>query len=431
MGLLAGGIAYLLAHDGANNFLDQQLLLVAKSVHTGSQLRSMQAAYLGESVEQRENEFVIQVWNENEPLRSTEPMRSSRPDFDLSRGNAGGYSDATFQSEKWRVYTIIYPDRTVQVSQSEKVRREIATKAALCALLPIAGLFPLSWVLVAFGVGRILKPLSDVTNAVTQRDASSLAPLPAEGVPQEIAPLVTEMNGLLLRIRETIESQTHFVSDAAHELRTPLTALQMQIDNLARSGSQSDFEMRVDEMRSGMQRATHLVEQLLKMARYGSDSQPDKDKVDLGEIAKVCIGDFIPLAEIRRIDLGMIHNETAFIRANADDLRILFHNLLDNAIRYTPEGGQIDVNIAVAGQKAVVEIIDTGPGIPESLLPRVFDRFFRVGEHEAEGSGIGLAIVHAIARRESAEITLTNRQDRQGLIATVSFNLFNPVTNNS
>lgn len=423
VGLLAGSISYFIARDAANEFLDHQLVMIAESVHTGSQLRSMQAKFLTDSKEDQENGFVIQVWNEEEPIRSKEPVRSSRPNFDLPRSNAIGYSDALYSGEKWRIYTLIYPDRTVQVSQSYVVRSEIAANAALCALLPILGLLPLSWVLVIIGVGRILKPLSDVTNAVTQRDATSLTPLPSETVPIEVAPLITELNGLLLRIRETIESQRHFVMDAAHEMRTPLTALQLQIENLSQSRSQDDLDARISELRSGMYRATHLVEQLLKMARYGAENISIRTKVGLGDIVKTSISNFIPIAEKRRIDLGMTHDESALIIANADDLRVLFDNLLNNAIRYSPEEGQIDVSVVVSGKTAIVTIADTGPGIPEPLLQRVFDRFFRAVNSDTEGSGIGLAIVQAIAGRESAVVTLSNRKDRSGLIAAVSFNL--------
>jgi two-component system OmpR family sensor kinase len=417
VGLLAGGISYLLALAAANEFLDHQLLLVAKSVHTGSQLPSMQAQFLEQNEQDRENGFVIQVWNANIP------PRSSRPNFELPRGGATGYSDVSLRGEEWRVYTLIYPDRTVQVSQSDQVRREIATNAALYAVLPIAVLFPLFWILVAIGVGRILKPLSDVTQAVTQRDASSLTPLPGERIPQEVAPLITEMNSLLLRIREAIESQRHFVLDAAHELRTPLTALRLQIENLSQSKSQDDLEVRIGELKSGMRRASHLVEQLLKMARYEAESQLAKANIDLGEAVKTCMGDFIPIAEKRGIDLGIVRFDTAFVWANADDLRVLFDNLLDNAIRYTPEGGRVDVSVTVAENKAIVEIADNGIGISEPLLARVFDRFFRAADHESEGSGIGLAIVKAIAKRESAEVALANRSDGHGLIAAVSFNV--------
>ena len=418
VGMLAGGISYFLTLQDANMLLDHQLLLVAGSIDEGSQLPAMQAKFLGESEEERKSDFVIQVWY------GKEQVRSSHPNFNLQKGAATGYSNFSLQSKRWRAYTIVYPDRTVQVSQEDAVRRKIATDAALRALLPIAGLYPLSWILVVFGVGRILKPLAEVTQAVTQRDASSLAPLPAERIPTEVEPLITEMNGLILRVRETIDAQRHFMLDAAHELRTPLAALQLQIENLSQSQSQDDLDDRIDELKSGIQRASHLVGQLLHMARYGAEKQTIRKSFDLGQLVKSCIGDFIPIAEKHKIDLGMIQDKSAFIWANADDLRILFNNLLDNAIRYTPEGGRIDVSIVVAGQKAIVEIVDNGPGIPEALLSRVFDRFFRVGGHETEGSGIGLAIVSAIATQESAEIRLRNRQDRSGLVAAVSFSLY-------
>lgn len=417
VGLLAGGISYMLAQKGVGMLLDHQLLLVAGSVDEGSQLPAMQAKFLRENRQEQQYGFVIQVSVANESVRS------SRPDFDLPLGKVSGYSDHVFQREKWRTYTIVYPDRTVQVAQSDVVRRAIASDAALFAALPIAGLLPFSWILVVIGVGRILKPLADVTLAVTLRDASSLTPISTRNIPAEAAPLITEINGLLLRIHESIESQRHFVLDAAHELRTPLAALQLQIDNLSQSLSQEDMDARIAELRSGMQRAAHIVGQLLKMARYEVQSESVRGQTDLGELVKYCISTFIPVAEKSGIDLGMVRDDKASILANADDLRILMDNLLDNAIRYTQEGGKVDVSVKVSGNKVCVSIVDNGPGIPDEHLPRVFDRFFRVGSHKAEGSGIGLAIVNAIAKRESADVKLSNRQGASGLIATVSFNL--------
>ena len=420
VGLLAGGISYWFAREDASELLDHQLRLVAESINKGSQLPAMQAQLADESEDEQESDFVIQVWYEKNPVRS------SRSNFNLPRGETSGYSDVSIHGEKWRAYTIVYPDRTVQTSQSDEVRRESAADATLHALLPVVVLIPLSWILVIIGVSRILKPLAVVTKAATQRDAASLAPLPTDCIPEEVAPLINEINGLLSRIGETIESQRHFLLDAAHELRTPLTALQFQIENLSQSQSQDDLEERIAELKSGIQRASHLVGQLLRMARYEAEKITIRTDVDLAELVKNCISDFIPIAEKRSIDLGMTHYESAHIWANSDDLRILFHNLLDNAIRYTPERGQIDVSVNVSMQRAVVNIVDNGPGIQESLLPRVFDRFFRAGDHETEGSGIGLAIVNAIANRESADVTLDNRQDRSGLIAAVSFNLLTP-----
>ncbi len=416
--LVAGSISYLFAQKGVGLFLDHQLRLVAGSVDEGSQLPSMQKKYLVEDPQKREYGFVIQVREQNEPVRS------SRPDFDLPIGNTSGYSDQVYRYEKWRSYTIVYPDRTVQVSQSDIVRRDIASDAALFAALPIAGLLPLSWMLVVFGVGRILKPLADVTMAVTQRDASSLAPISGRNIPKEAAPLITEINSLLLRIKESMESQRNFVLDAAHELRTPLAALQLQIDNLSQGLSQEDLQARIRELQFGMQRSAHIVGQLLKMAHYEAEQHDSvRKRVDLGEAIKRCISEIIPLAEKSGIDLGMVCDEAAEILANENDLRILIGNLLDNAVRYTQSGGRIDVSVEVLEDTASVCIVDNGPGIPEELLPRVFDRFFRVNGHGSEGSGIGLAIVNAIAKRESVEVSLENRKDAKGIKAKASFRL--------
>lgn len=419
VGLITGGFSYWLAQNQVSLLLDHQLRLVGESIDDGSKLPDMLRKYAGESSMERKSDFVIQVWHGKN-------MQASHPDFGLAAAKTTGYSDLFLGGDQWRAYTIVYPDRTVQVSQSDRVRRDIATDSALRAIFPIAVLLPMIWMLVVIGVNRIMRPLARVGEAAMQRDAESLAPLPIDHVPAEVAPLISEINSLLERIRETLESQRHFMLDAAHELRTPLTALQLQIENLSQSHSREDMDERIAELKSGITRASHLVGQLLKMARYESEKITVRAGVDLAELVKECIGEFIPIAERRGIDLGMTHCEAASIWANSGDLRILFHNLIDNAIRYTPGQGQIDVSVIVSGTRVVVRIMDSGPGIAETLLPRVFDRFFRVSPHETEGSGVGLAIVKAIAGRESATVELSNRQDRDGLKAEVILNCYLP-----
>lgn len=415
VGLLAGIVSYSLARNDANSLLDQQMRLVARSIDEGSRLNAMQAGFRKEGTAEAERDFVIQVWYKDKPVRA------SRPDFYLREADSTGFSDIQGNNGIWRAYTIIYPDRTVQVSQSAEVRNEVATSAAMRALLPIAGLIPLSLLLVVFSVRHFLKPLGTVTRAVTARDASSLDPLPVEDVPDEVRPLIVEINALLGRLKESIESQRQFVSNAAHELRTPLAAMQLQIESLSRNQSPHDLKLRVDELVAGVQRASHLVNQLLRMARVEAQKIPNRTEVDLNDLIKSCIADLIPLAGKKRIDLGMLRNDRSVIFSCADDLRTLFGNLLDNAIRYIPEGGRIDVSLSRTESGTVVEIADNGPGIPEPLLPLVFERFFRAGGQNTDGSGIGLAIVKAIVERESAEITLYNRQSTGGLVARVSF----------
>ena len=418
VGALAGGVSFYFALKEANGLLDHQLNQIARSVDEGSQLPAMQAEFRREDTADRNKDFVIQVWMEKEPVRS------SRPGFDLPRMTVSGFSDLWSRGSQWRAYTMIHRHRTVQVSQREDVRLGIATHSAMYALFPIVVLTPLSWLLVGVVVSRLLRPLESVAEAAIHRDVESNDALPIENVPDEIAPLIAAMNDLIARLGEALEMQRRFLSDAAHELRTPLAALQLQIENLSQHRSREELDIRVDEMRRGSQRASHLVGQLLKIARYKAQDQPIvRTRVRLDSLLKACIADFIALADHRGIDLGLVRGDAAIVMGNPEDLRVLIGNLIDNAIRYTPEGGTVDVSIGVSGNEAVVEVADTGPGIPASLQARVFDRFFRAAGQDTEGSGIGLAIVKAIAQRESVKVTLENRGEGPGLCARAVFML--------
>ncbi|BBP01743.1 ATP-binding protein [Sulfuriferula nivalis] len=416
--VMAGSISFYFAWKEASSLLDQQLSEIASSVDEGSQLPAMQSRFERKNAEEKKQGFIIQVWIGNES------GRSSRPDFKLPRAATPGFSDIWFRGLKWRAYTMIYPDRTVQIAQQEDVRYDIALHSAMRVLFPFALVIPISWLLIGVVVSRLLQPLERVTNEVKNRDVTSQALLPVEDVPQEVAPLVLAMNDLIVRLSAAIELQRQFLSDAAHELRTPLAALQLQIENLSQSHSRDDLDNRIEEMRRGSQRASHLVGQLLKISRYEAQGKSAMSgRIHLNTVVKACLADFIPLADHRHIDLGMTQDDDAMIMGVAEDMRVLLGNLIDNAIRYTPEGGKVDVSLRVANQEVVVEVLDTGSGIPESLLPRIFDRFFRVAGQETEGSGIGLSIVQAIAQRQSARVVLANRQDGHGLSARVIFSL--------
>ena len=418
VGVLASSISFYFARDEANSFLDHQLQEIAWSVDEGSQLPAMQAGFLKENKQQQQRDFVIQVWVEKNPVVS------SRPGFDLPRMTQSGFSDIIWNNAQWRVYTMVHTNRTVQISQAEDVRFEIATQSAMWVLFPVVMLIPLSWLLVGVAVSRLLKPLETVTEAAIHRDITSNLPLPTDNVPTEVTPLICAMNDLISRLSKALELQRQFLSDAAHGLRTPLAALQLQIENLSCNRSREDLANRIDEMRRGSQRASHMVNQLLQIARYDAQHKPiEANEVCLERLVKDCIAELIPLADHRGIDLGMLHDASARIRGNLENLRILIGNLIDNAIRYTPEGGKVDVSVSASDHHAVLEILDTGPGIPAPFLPRVFDRFFRASGQELEGTGIGLAIVKAIAERESVEVFLDNRQDAQGLSARLVFTL--------
>jgi signal transduction histidine kinase len=421
VGLLTAGISFVLSRNEANALLDHQLVLIARSIDEGSQLPIMQAKFIRESEEDRANDFVIQVW------MNGAPMRASRPNFDLPRAPASGFSvllrPGQTRHVHWRAYTLYHSDRVVQVSQSENVRNDIAIRSVLRALLPGVALIPLSWLLIGLLVGRVLQPLKSVMLAARQRSLDSLEPLPTGQVPLEIVPLTDAINALISRLSHALAAQRQFLADAAHALRTPLAALQLQIDSLPHSPNGEELQRRLLDMRRGVQRSGRLVAQLLRIARYEAQSSSLVSvprPVPLNDLIKTLIAEFIPIAGQKSIDLGLVQDDAVSLLSHEDDLQVLFGNLLDNAIRYTPAGGRVDVRIARVGECAEVSVCDTGQGIPTELMERVFDRFFRAAGEETEGSGIGLAIVKSIVERESAHIVLENRE-QGGLLVMVRF----------
>lgn len=414
--VIGSGISFYSALRQVDDLLDHQLRQIALSIDDGDRLAFMQAQYRAESATEKSHDFVIQTWIQGNVARS------SRPEFDLVRATETGFSNLVLHGSTWRAYSIVYPDRTVQVSQPKKVRLEIAMQSAMRVLFPALMLTPLSWLLVGAVVRRTLKPLERVAQEAAHRDAASLEPLPVDKVPQEILPLVLSMNDLISRLDKAFQRQGQFVSDAAHELRTPVAALRLQIDNLLVNGEHHDFEERKEEMRRGAQRASRLINQLLQMARYdGNDFPASRTDVNLNALVEACVADFIPYANSREIDLGIVRSDNVVVHGNGDDIRVLIGNLIDNAVRYTQRGGRVDISVVNSNGSVSVSVVDNGPGIPDAVLPRVFDRFFRSAGQETGGNGIGLAIVKAIAEREGAKVILENRSDGHGLIVRAVF----------
>jgi signal transduction histidine kinase len=259
-------------------------------------------------------------------------------------------------------------------------------------------------------------------HAIAQQDEYSLAELPLGNVPRELMPLVVSVNGLLKRLQSAFAARQRFVQDAAHELRTPLTAITLRAESLRRrmeSGVGSTELARLDD---GIERMHRVVTQLLKLARQEAAQPIDtSEAVDLEQLVRESMGNLIPLAERRGIDLGLKTTERLVVAGDGNDLRSVFDNLLDNALRYTAAGGSVDVTLCRVAGEAIVEFVDSGPGIPPELLDQVFDRFYRVLGNGAQGSGLGLAIAQSAAERGGFRIELLNCHDRTGLIARVRF----------
>ncbi|MFV0664900.1 ATP-binding protein [Denitromonas sp.] len=401
---IAGLATYRMAHDEVDAVMDYHLRQLALSLRDQSFGQGAPIAPPDKAFD-----FVIQIWD-GRGLR----LYLSHPHSVLPALAQFGYATVRAGEDDWRVYSVPLRDRVIQVAQPMRVRRAMAANAALSTLVPLLVLVPLLGLIIWYLIGRGLRPLDTLAHAVTARRADALAPLSAEGVPDEARPLVSALNGLLDRLSQALSAQRAFVADAAHALRTPLTALQLQLQLTERADSAAERAAALAELRGGLARAIRLVEQLLTLARQAPDSAPAEAPVapvDLAALARSALTALAPLAEARDIDLGATAlADDAVVRADAAALRSALDNLIDNAIRYTPAGGRVDLAVRRAEGRLWLEVSDSGPGIAPEARERVLDRFYRQDDATSDGSGLGLAIVKAIAERHGAVLTLDDAE---------------------
>jgi two-component system OmpR family sensor kinase len=306
---------------------------------------------------------------------------------------------------------------------------------ALRTIVPLLVVAPLLALFIGWGVTRGLAPLARLAAAVGKRAPGVLEPLDEAGLPDEVRPLAHALNGLLARLDRALGAQRAFIADAAHELRTPLTAVNLQAQLAERAVDDESRRAALAELRAGLTRATHLVEQMLTLAREEPGvAERGFAPVNLTELARSVVAEHAAIAVARQVDLGMAgpaaettEATPVVIKGDATALRALASNLVDNAIRYTPAGGRVDVTVDQEPRDAVFAVRDSGPGIPASERARVFDRFYRAPAPYAAdvpGSGLGLAIVKRIADRHEATLSLGpgfSGPAGEGLTVTVRF----------
>lgn len=338
-----------------------------------------------------------------------------------------GFADLLIDGVPWRAYTSAPPGAgapRIQILQSGLFRSRLAAERAATAIAPVLLLLPLA-ILILWGLARAMSSaIEDIGKRAALQDAHNIVELPLERVPREIQPLVVSFNSLLTRLRDSFADQRRFVQDAAHELRTPITALVLQLENVRGDLPPGACAESFAHLEAGLHRAQRLVEQLLKMSRQQGPVSEPEGVVDLRALLRESIDSLIALADQRHIDLGLVDALAAGSpaptwRCAPGDLRSVLDNLIENALRHTPEDGVVDVRLLSAGDGVAVEVADSGPGIAPEFLDRVFDRFYRVPGSIARGSGLGLAIAQAAAQRWGLRIRLDNRRDGRGLIARV------------
>ena len=348
-------------------------------------------------------EMIIQIWRADGVMLYRSPQGRLLPPQTVI-----GFSDTVAGGEPYRIYALRTATQVVQVAQQTEARGRMAGQLALRAVLPVALLAPVLMLIVWWVVGRAIGPIERVRRQVAARRPDDLAPLPTAGLPAEVRPLVGEMNGLLTRLSAAWDALTHFTADAAHELRSPLAALRLQAQSLQRAPDDATRAIASERLLAGIDRATRLVEQLLALARQeGAGEGAELVSLDLTALARNALADAEPEAARHAIALTL-DAPTAHVVLRADEaaLAVLLRNLLGNALRHTPPGGQVRVGVREEASVIDLTVEDSGPGIAPDERARVLDRFYRVPGTPGHGSGLGLAIVRAIAERHGAALTL-------------------------
>jgi two-component system OmpR family sensor kinase/two-component system sensor histidine kinase QseC len=396
---LVGAVTYRNTLAEAEALFDYQLRQMALSLRDQGEIAQDNAAALNDE----DLDFVIQIWSIDG--RSVYASRAHRS---LPLQTVLGLAEAKVDGERWRTFGVAANGRVIQVAQPVRIRQRLAADAALHSVLPLAASAPLLAVLMWWLIARSLAPLSRVAADVRQRDVATLEPLPAGGLPDEVAPLVQSLNALLARLADAMAGQRAFVADAAHELRSPLTALKLQAQMVRRAPDEASRGQAVESLVAGVDRASHLVEQLLSLARHepGTRNEP-MVPVALAVLLRQVLADALPLAQAKGTTLSLEADDTVRVTSDRAALAVLARNLVDNAVRYTPAGGQVRVGLLAQGNEATLRVEDSGPGIAPADRERVFDRFVRAsGAGESTGSGLGLAIVRSIAQRHGAKVHL-------------------------
>lgn len=410
-------------------------LLIAQSAH---ELEEIDLEDLSELAPYYGQQVAFQVWDESGHL----VLRSADAPEQPFSSTRDGFSDATVAGEVWRVYG--GHDRRgrthVLVAERHDVRHRIATQVAVNTLWPMLLMLPVLAIALGWTVSRSLRPLQRLGHEVALRDAQSLTPLSLDGVPAEAAPLVSRLNGLLERVRGSLEQERRFTANAAHELRNPLAALRAQAEVARASCDPLRTEAALDQVIVACDRLARLVDQLLLLARVESQA-PELEAVPMAEVAREVVAALAPAAIAAGHDLGLVVESPAVVRGNRSLLAALLRNLVDNALRHGgaprdtdvepgdgavvhPETGSaaLNVTVRVAARDGTVRmsVEDDGAGVSADELPRLGERFQRPAGTTAAGSGLGLALVRRIAELHGGQLELAPATAGRGLCATVS-----------
>lgn len=413
--------SYLDAREQLSGILDDQLAQSAELM--AALLRRIPPGEWGEAavVSAGGDVVAFQVWT----VDGRQILRSAKaPPEPLAAGHPGT-ADLARDGERWRTHTRVDDEAglIVMVGRPARIGDELAGSVVTHLMHPLWIAVPLLAMLIWLAVRWGLAPLQRLAADLRLRAPADLRPLGADNVPAEVQPLVDALEGLLVRIGALIERERRFAGDAAHELRTPLAAIQTHAEVAMAARDDTERQRAIENVLRGTDRAGHLVEQLLVLARLDGQAPAPQRRIPLAEHAAAAVAESAGKAAKKNIDLGMTEDSDAdaAVMASPELVAVLLRNLIDNALRYVPAGSRVDVSVRRAGGRVVLRVADDGPGIPPAERARVVDRFYRVLGTGKEGSGLGLSIVAAIAESQGAALELGAGLGGRGLGVTVSF----------
>lgn len=405
--------AYRIALEEINEVLDKQMQSLAERI-AENHPEPLQSEIDLEK-QYSEEDLFVDIWSYTDTTLHPQDVLVA------SVKKAGFYTHQTPYGT-WLTYIIPGDQLQIQVSQQKNVRQDLALELAVNMFLPYVlflpfAIFGLSWV-----IRRNFQPLIDFKTELASRKAQELKPIEMKEYPLELEPTIQEMNYLFGRISLAQQEQRQFVADSAHELRTPLTALNLQLQILLQQFPQSDA---LHNLSLGILRMQHLVNQLLSLAKQDVTeglTEPVQS-LSLNQMTVACIEQLIQLALQKEIDLGVEQQQELLIQSQASALHSIIYNLIDNAIKYSPEHGVINVSILQQGQQAILQIEDSGAGIDPAQFNQIRQRFYRVHNHAEIGSGLGLSIVDKATERLGGTLEFSKSSSLGGLCVQVKFAL--------
>lgn len=419
---------YLLDEQVIQPYLDSQLIRISsliailnQSSNANTSVRSEIIDYLLSAQSVTGQKFQFQVWSKDGKLlmHSSHRLNASLKESPL------GFSDKVINENDWRIYSSYDKKQEVKIVVAElyNLRRELADDIARSNANILLITYPVFGILVWFIISFALRSVTRVTNEISNRASTFLEPVQLTEIPVEIKPLVAELNQLFIRLKLAFERNKRFAADAAHELRTPLAALKTHVQVALKADNELDRKKALQKVIESVDRSSHVVAQLLTLSRLGEEETlTDVKPVDLHKLAVEIIAYLAPHALEKNIDIELASSpHPPIVMGNDTALGILIRNVVDNAIRYTPPQGEVNVSIIETKTQVILRVTDTGTGIPIELRERVFERFYRILGTKASGSGLGLAIVSQIAKLHHAEISLATPPNGVGLQFDVAF----------